>query len=97
MSGIGNILQVIKELGLNLTPKEFGEKLREDPQFVLSNEDEIKKRYEIILQDRIQPQLLKFFRKLPEAKLNLVLMDKSRAAGPSAYYIQVLEVNTIRF
>lgn len=76
-------------MGLNLTPKEYGDKMREDPKFLLGTAEEIKKRYEEILEERIQPQLSKYFRKLPEAKLRLVLMDGSRAAGPAAYYIQV--------
>lgn len=82
------IKKVITELGLQDTPKDFAEKMRQDPQFILGSQEEIKDLYKCILEERIQPQLSKYFRTVPQAKLNLELVSASRAAGPAAYYIQ---------
>lgn len=84
---------MIAELGLQDTPKEFAERMRQDPQFWLNNQEEVKSLYESILEKRIQPQLSKYFHNLPQAKLQLELMDASRAAGPVALYIQVLSLS----
>ncbi|OQR72727.1 hypothetical protein BIW11_10201, partial [Tropilaelaps mercedesae] len=80
--------KVIAELDLQDSPKEFANRMRRDSQFIPGSQEEIKTHYELILQQRIRPQLPKFFRILPQASLRIELMDASRAAGPCALYIQ---------
>lgn len=85
---LGDVKEIIKALGLKLSPKEFSEMLRNDSSYLHDSSTELVKGYEHILNENINPKLLNIFHLLPKSPLRVVPQDASKAGGPVAMYIQ---------
>ncbi|XP_064458253.1 uncharacterized protein LOC135368720 isoform X2 [Ornithodoros turicata] len=85
-----SIQQIVQELGLKMSNKEFMEMLRKDKPFNHNSGEDILKDYDRLLNEVINPKLTTIFKNLPKSvsKLRLQLMDASRGGGPAAMYIQ---------
>ena len=100
----GEMKEIIKEMGLQLSLKEFIEKLRNDKRNFFNSEQELLDAFHTIIFDQINPQLPTFFHKCPKSKLEIT--KAPMADYPAAYYIAGTEdgsrpgklfVNTFKF
>jgi len=76
---------IIKEMGYDLTLKQFIDKLREDQSNCFSTGQELLDSFKDIIENKINPKLTTLFLKAPKGKLDIVASPN--AACPAAFYI----------
>jgi len=81
----GEMKEVIKEMGLDLTLPEFIKKLREDKDSFFSSPKELLDTFSTIIFTKVAPQLSKLFLKSPKSKLEIT--ETPLASYPAAFYI----------
>lgn len=79
--------KIISNLKLNLTIQEFSEKLRNDSQFSYTDKEVMLQDYRNIVNNDIMPTLLKVFKALPKAELNIKALPGAQSGGPQAFYL----------
>lgn len=79
--------EIIADLNLNMSPKEFSESLRTNTSFRCKSSEGVIQGYKCILDEDIQPKLLGIFPSVPKSKLRLQLQPASKSGGPVAMYI----------
>nr|WBW70121.1 venom protein [Lampona murina] len=79
--------EVIQSLGLNMTMKEFSDKLRNDEsQFFISQEEALET-YRNIIENEISPKLPILFKNIPGKILTVENIPKDLSSGPRAFYM----------
>eukprot|EP00929_Paragymnodinium_shiwhaense_P013493 TRINITY_DN121339_c0_g1_i1.p1 TRINITY_DN121339_c0_g1~~TRINITY_DN121339_c0_g1_i1.p1 ORF type:complete len:601 (+),score=179.50 TRINITY_DN121339_c0_g1_i1:101-1903(+) len=75
--------EVLDALGWTGSFSEFAKSLKADPQWFYPNEEELLAGYKELVA-KIEAELPKYFKKLPNGKLEIV----AKTSGPAAYYYQ---------
>merc|ERR1719228_577952 len=100
----GEMREIIKELGLNMSLKDFMEKLRNDKSNFFNSGQELMDRFSTIIHEQINPKLDKIFHTSPKCQLEI--SEVPVADYPAAFYIAGTEdgarpgklfVNTFKF
>ena len=100
----GDMREVIKKLGLEMSLTDFMEKLRNDKANYFNSEQELLDAFSTIIHDRINPKLDTIFHSCPKSKLEIT--EVPVADYPAAFYIAGTEdgarpgklfVNTFKF
>jgi len=100
----GEMREIIKELGLDVSLTDFMENLRNDKTNYFSSEEELLDAFSTIIHERINPRLSKIFLSCPQSKLEITRVPMPDY--PAAFYIAGTEdgarpgklfVNTFKF
>lgn len=75
--------EVVKELGLNVTLKQFTADLRADPDNFFGSKQQVFDAFNSMITDKVMPQLPNLFKKMPRTKLELVEQPNPEASKAS--------------
>lgn len=78
--------KVISDLELNISRKEFAQKMRDDHDFYFTSQEELLEAYRGMVINRIRPKLSEIIKTIPKSKVSIEPSPSSMANGPAAYY-----------